>query len=222
MWWSNQTSYWAIIAKLWSSGWWSDASPLINSGETVSVECCVWGVECYAWGSTVQGEHQQTVGNLAEATRTVRGLECMTCWERLRKLGAFSLKKRWFSTDLTAFFSYLRRGCREERMKLFLEVISNRARDNGKNLQFRKFSLAIQKTFFTVRLVRHRNQRSCPERLVHYQWRHSKPNWTGALNLILLVLLWMEDCTTWPPNFTFQPRLFCNSRVIGRGEEGMD
>lgn len=79
------------------------------------------------------------MGSLAEATRTVRGLEHMTYWERLRKLGAFSLKKRQFSTDLPAFFSYLRRECREEGMRLFLEIISNRARDNGKKLQLRKF-----------------------------------------------------------------------------------
>lgn len=57
----------------------------------------------------------------------------MTYWERLRKLGAFNLKRR-FSTYLPAFFSYLRRGHREEGMRLFLEVINNRARDNGKKV----------------------------------------------------------------------------------------
>lgn len=107
---------------------------------------CICRVLCPVLGSTVKGEYGQTVERLAEATRVVRGLE-MPSREKLRKLGVFSLEKRQFSTDLPAFFSYLRRGCREEGMKLFLEVISNRARDNGKKLQFRKFRLAIQKTF---------------------------------------------------------------------------
>lgn len=33
--------------------------------------------------------------------------------------------------------------------------------------------------------------------------------------------VWMEDWTTWPPNFTLKHRLFCNSRVIWRWE-GID
>lgn len=108
---------------------------------------CIYRVLCPVCGSTVQGEYWQTVGRWEEATRAVRALEEMLSWDKLRKLGVFSLKKRRFSTDLRAFFSCLRRGCREEGMKPFLEVISNRARDKGKKLQFRKLRLAIQKTF---------------------------------------------------------------------------
>lgn len=59
----------------------------------------------------------QTVGGLAEAARTAVGLKRRN-WERLRKLSAFSLKKRWFIMDLPSCFSCLRRGYREEGMRL--------------------------------------------------------------------------------------------------------
>lgn len=47
--------------------------------------------------------------------------------------------------DLIAFFSYLVSGYRDVRAKLFLEILSDRARGNGHKLQQGKFQLNVRK-----------------------------------------------------------------------------
>lgn len=50
---------------------------------------------------------------------------------------------------------YVKGGCKEVRARLFLVFSSDRTRDNGDKLKYRRFPLNIRKQFFTVRLTEH-------------------------------------------------------------------
>ena len=65
--------------------------------------------------------------------KVIRGLVHLSCEERLRDLGLFSLEKRKLQGDLTAAFQYLKGAYQEKEGKLF--TWSDRDREVGMALK---------------------------------------------------------------------------------------
>jgi len=69
------------------------------------------------------------------AARMMRGLERLSCKERLRELGLVSLEERRLRGDLTVAFQYLKGARKQEGEWLFTRVDSGRMRGNGFQLR---------------------------------------------------------------------------------------
>jgi len=64
----------------------------------------------------------------------IRGLEHLSCGERLRELGLFSLEKRRLQGHLIVAFS-ISRGLIRKTERLFTRVFNDRTRGNGFGLK---------------------------------------------------------------------------------------
>ncbi|KAK4825988.1 hypothetical protein QYF61_003750 [Mycteria americana] len=110
------------------------------------------------WGPQHQKDRDLLEWVQRRATKMIRGLEHLSCEDRLRELGVFSLEKRRLWGHLIVAFQYFKGAYRKDGEGLFIRECSDRTRDSGFKLKEGKFRLDIRKKFFTVRVVRHWNK----------------------------------------------------------------
>jgi len=92
------------------------------------------------------------------ATKMIQGIEPLSCEDRLRELGLFSLEKRRLRGDLRAAFQHLQGAYKKDGEGLFTRVCSDRTKGNVFKLKEGRFKLDIRKKFFTMSVVRHWNR----------------------------------------------------------------
>jgi len=84
----------------------------------------------------------------------IRGMKHLSCEERLRELGLFSLEKRRIQGNFIAAFQYLNEPYKKDGDRLFYRPCSNRTRGYGFKIQESRFRLDIRKKFCTMRVVK--------------------------------------------------------------------
>ena len=84
----------------------------------------------------------------------LRGLQHLSCEDRLRELGLFSLEKRKLRSDLIAAFQCLKGTYKQESSQLFERLDNGRTRGNGLKLREGRLRLDVRGKFFLMRAVR--------------------------------------------------------------------
>ena len=105
-----------------------------------------------------------------------RRLEHLSCEDRLRELGLFSLEKRRLQGGLTAAFQYLKGACKKAGEGLFTKACSSRTWGNGFKPKMGR--PGIRKKSFTVRVARHWH-RLPREAVAAPSLKYSRAGWTG-------------------------------------------